>query len=329
MPLPSGVRAATWADVGTNIGKTVSLLREIINDAAGGNDIARLLRKCLILAHTLDSLELAAWAKAELNGYPDDVALPNYRILHCRSKGQMVGPFNSWQGEFEIPLWVIPEDRREAFSSARAPQPIAHYQDLLENRPGSGPIAQPWPTWVARKYAPQAFIAGTQCLKAWNEISASEVVAMLDQVKSRILEFALAISKEFPELINDDELLNGSNAKGPQVSQTFNTTIMGSVGNVAAGSTNVSQVSALAVEGGHWESLRTALTEQGLPAEDIDELRGALEKDKEAGETGVGSRVQGWLGKLTAKAMSGTGAVAVNAIGGAIAPLIGKYLGIA
>lgn len=306
----------------------MSLLSEIIDEAAGGDNVARLLRKCMILAHTLDSQELADWAKAELNGYPDDVELPSYRRLHCQSKGEFIGPFNSWKGVFEIPHWVIPVERRAAFSSALAQQPIANYEDLVTNGPGSGPVAQPWPNWVARKYAPQAFISGTQCLRAWNEISTSEIVGMLDQVKSRILEFALAISKKFPELTKADELLNGSTTKGQQVTQTFHTTIMGSVGNVATGSTNVSQVSALAVEGGHWESLRTALAEQGLPAEDIDELRQALEKDKEAGEPGVGTRVRTWLGNLTGKAMTGAGAIAVNAVGGAIAPLIGKYLGL-
>jgi len=42
----------------------------------------------------------------------------------------------------------------------------------------------------------------------------------------------------------------------------------------------------------------------------------------------MGSRVKAWLGNLTALAVTGTGAVGVNAIGGAIAPLIAKFLGL-
>ncbi len=306
----------------------MSLLSEIINEAAAGDDVARLLRKCMVLAHTLNSQKLTDWAKAELNGYPDGVELPNYRHLSCRNKGSFVGPFHSWQGTLEIPLWVIPEKMRKDFASVSAHQPIANYQNLVANSKNGRGISQPWPTHIAHEYAAEHLESGGTCLRAWKEISPSEVVALLDQVKSRILEFALAISKEFPELTNGNELLNGSTSKGQQVTQTFHTTIMGSVGNVATGSTNVSQVSALAVEGGHWESLRTALAEQGLPAEDIDELRQALEKDKESGESGVGIQVRTWLGNLTAKAMGGAGSIAVNAVGGAIAPLIGKYLGL-
>jgi hypothetical protein len=82
----------------------VSLLSEIINEAAAGDGVARLLRKCMILAHTLDSQELADWAKAELNGYGEGVTLPAYRRLSCQNKGVFIGPFNSWQQTLEIPL---------------------------------------------------------------------------------------------------------------------------------------------------------------------------------------------------------------------------------
>lgn len=306
----------------------MSLLSEIIKEATSGEDVAKLLRKCMVLAHVLGSTALAAWAKAELNGYDKAADLPDYRNLSCRAMGQLVGPFNTWQGTLEIPLWVLPEQMRPHFSSVFAREPIAHYESLVSASSDEGQLMQPWPPEVARAFAPKAFIQGTQCLKAWNAISPSEVKAMLDQVRSRVLEFALTISTDFPELGKGDELLSASTAKDSLVTQHFHTTIMGSVGNMASGSTNVHQSADVVVAQGDIESLKRALESQGVPAQEIASLEQSIAEDKASGHSGVGPGVRAWLGNLTAMAMSGAGAIGVNAVGGAIAPLVAKFLGL-
>lgn len=306
----------------------MSLLSDVIKEATAGDDVARLLRKCMVLAHVLHSAEFAAWAKAELNGYSRDAELPNYRRLSCHAMGQMIGPYNSWQGAMEIPFSVLPEKMRANYSSAEAREPVAHFESLVSKSNDKGSLQQPWPTEVARYYAPKAFAKGTQCLKAWNEISPSEVTAMLDQVKSRVLEFALAISTDFPELGKGDELLTESSLRDSLVNQTFNTTIMGSVGNIASGSTNVNQAAEVMVARGDIETLRSALGSLGVSTEQVAALESAIEADKATGQAGFGPRVKAWFGEMTAMAISGAGAIGVNAVGGAIAPLVAKFLGI-
>lgn len=44
--------------------------------------LAGLLRKCLLLGAETGSTQLRSWARAELNGYGDDEAVPEYRQLH-------------------------------------------------------------------------------------------------------------------------------------------------------------------------------------------------------------------------------------------------------
>jgi hypothetical protein len=309
----------------------MSLLAEIIRDAADGGDLTRLLRKCMVLAHNLNSTELANWTKAELNGYPREGDLPAYRVLECYSKGQFIGPMNAWQATLEIPLGVLPQGMRENYKRALLIEPIAMFINLVDkSNERTGMLMQPWPIEVARQNAPKAFAQGTQCLKAWNEISSAGVAGLLDQVNSRVLDFALAIAKDFPELAKTDDLLQESAyGKGATVQQTFNTTIMGSVGNLASGSKDVNQHSVVTVNQGDWASLQAALELQGVAATDIAELRVAINEDAQSGEVRVGTRVKTWLGNLMATALGGAGAIGVNAIGGAIAPLIAKYLGIA
>jgi hypothetical protein len=306
----------------------MSLLSDVIKEATAGDDVAKLLRKCMVLAHVLHSTELAAWAKAELNGYSSDAELPTYRRLSCRAMGQMIGPYNSWQGTMEIPFSVLPKEMRANFSSVEAREPIAQFVSLVAKSNEESRLQQPWPTEVARHFAPTAFVTGTQCLKAWNEISPSEVTAMLDQVKSRVLEFALAISTDFPELGKSDELLAESSRRDALVNQTFNTTIMGSVGNIASGSTNVNQVADVMVAQGDIEGLRKALASLGVTSEQIAALESAIEDDRASGQPGIGPRVKAWFGEMTAVALAGAGAIGVNAVGSAIAPVVARFLGI-
>ena len=51
----------------------MQLLDEIIDLAAREQgSVATLLRKCLVLAHTLKNERLKTWAENELNGYRND-----------------------------------------------------------------------------------------------------------------------------------------------------------------------------------------------------------------------------------------------------------------
>jgi AbiTii len=67
----------------------VKLLDEIVTLAAGeSGSVATLLRKCLVLAHTLKNDRLKIWAENELNGYgSEDPGIPEYRKIRSGAKG--------------------------------------------------------------------------------------------------------------------------------------------------------------------------------------------------------------------------------------------------
>jgi hypothetical protein len=69
----------------------MKLLDEVIELAAGEGSVATLLRKCLVLAHTLKSDRLKVWAEKELNGYDPNDAVPEYRKTAATAKGFLVG----------------------------------------------------------------------------------------------------------------------------------------------------------------------------------------------------------------------------------------------
>jgi len=65
---------------------------EILDDT---RTLGGVLRKALVLAHSLRSPELKEWVEAELNGYGSVEELPEYRKITTQSVGHFFGPFHS------------------------------------------------------------------------------------------------------------------------------------------------------------------------------------------------------------------------------------------
>ena len=68
----------------------MTLLRELQRDATDPNvDITTLLRKARVLAARLNNAEFESWIKHELNEYPYESDLPEYRVLSVVAKAHL------------------------------------------------------------------------------------------------------------------------------------------------------------------------------------------------------------------------------------------------
>jgi len=154
-----------------------------------------------------------------------------------------------------------------------------------------------------------------QTMTMWLEVPIASVAGVLDQVRSRALEFVLEIEAENPEA-------GAAATTAPPVPLTradaiFNTVIYDSQVAIGPGATvNVTQ--------GDLGTLMAFLEARGVAAEDREALKMALEADKGT----LGDRVKGWLGEMAAKTASVGGAVAEKTAIGVIAAAVLKYLGV-
>lgn len=301
----------------------MSLLREI-HDAASDSTfpIQDLLKKCLILAARLGHDPLRKWATLELNGYAAEAELPRYRQLHVADVRAHVILGLQHASNVSIARGAVPEDLREDFYSAPVLDPIAAVQELVasDNELGimvDGGLAN---LIVQRMYDDD--MAG--CISMRRHVGRSQFVALIDTVRTRILEFALEIEK-----LNEDagEAPSGS-APLPldKVQYVYNTTIMGGATNVAIGNVDVSQV-AQGVRQGDWGSLEKALISVGIPIDELAELKRAIEEDGVEGVDGVGPRTKGWLEKIVTKAKTGAIGLAGGITTEVLADFIVRYLG--
>jgi hypothetical protein len=216
----------------------MSLLREIQKAAIDSSiDLPTLLRKCKVLAARLGNENFKHWIDNELSGYDRKDDLPEYRILNVNSKGNFCGPFGSGLRNGDIPLLCVPEDFREYLGHSYLMQPIAAISSLVANK-DAGTFEEPWDPNIVARFG-RSIYEDLVCMQAWKVIPAPALVAILDTVRTRVLNFVLEIEAENPsagEAMNNEKPL-------PQetVQHIFNTYIAGNVQNLASGSTDVSQ----------------------------------------------------------------------------------------
>jgi len=214
----------------------MSLLRDIQATAIDSNsDIATLLRMCKILAFRLGNNDFKNWVDKELNGYSDSSDLPKYRKLKVESVGHFLGPFGRELRNAPIPPYCIPEEFRDLVTISCLTQPISSYASLI------GKDRNPIEKWSAEMVAifGGEIYENMNCISAWKVIPSNYLIALVDTIKTRILNFSLEIEVEAPDA--GEAPLNKPPLPQEKVSQVFNTFISGNVQNVATGGNNFRQ----------------------------------------------------------------------------------------
>ncbi|MEA2007371.1 MAG: hypothetical protein U9O20_04415 [Patescibacteria group bacterium] len=284
----------------------MSLLQDIQNDLIKKDvDVSSVLRKCLVLASRLDSEELKDWANKELNGYENKEELPDYRVIQVQSKGDFSGAFQSGLKNANIPLCYIPKKYRADFEQSYCLQPISAYESLVNSSKGEN-LREPWSSDFIVVLGEKIY-KGMNCLSAWKEIPNTAVVSLVDSVKNRMLNFVLMVETENPEAGEVEISKERGPIKKEKVSQIFNNTVYGNVGNISSSNSNVSQSATFNIVEGDFNSLKKQLEEFDVSEEEVEELKEIVKKDdtEKVKETKtLGKNVRKWIEKITKTSVS-------------------------
>lgn len=303
----------------------MGLLNEIQNDAvSSSSNVAAMLRKCLILAARVDSGLLEDWVKYELNGYPEDVDVPDYRNLQLTFKGHFSGPLGAHIKNAPIAPHVIEQivgDDR--FSRFLARQPVTTISDSEKAR-NAGVLYVNFDNLAL--LVGQHVYNGYSAVQVWGEVPSMGVIGIIEAVKSRVLELTLALEKKYP---NAGEVggMDGKDQKTKsEIQAIFNNSIYGNVGFVGNASHSTINVQ---IGSGNIDALKNHLEEHGISKEDLLELESALRAEPEIGnDKKFGPRVTSWIGKMVQKAASGTWEVGVGASASILATALLKFYGL-
>lgn len=276
----------------------MSLLRDIQDGAADGAvRLSDLLRKSKILAARLDNAELRLWLDKELNGYQADDELPSYRrVGPNRVVGDFTGPYGGGISNGEIPSASVDEADVSSLFHHRFVQGVAHYESLIaeDHAQGDGTFRVPWPGNALVRYAGRVYEDMTM-MSARQQISRGTLVGLLDTVRNRLLDLALALERENPDV---GEAPIGSEPVAPAtVSQIVqNVVIQG--GQNTVGTSRIEHQIANVTHDPDWDELKQQLLQLGIAGARADELRDALQADGSHGDPErVGPATRSWIAR--------------------------------
>ena len=296
--------------------KQDSLILEIQQIAMDNSvEVTDLLRKALLVAKKLGLQEFQVWVGNELYGYKDE-KVPYYRKV--RAELRLHNPFHGL-----IPFYFQDSELADTFLNIILVQSIGSIIDLIKSHePNStGPIARLSPEQ-------ESFLLKTQgefSLPPVRTISINQLVALVDTVRTKILEWALDLEAQgiigAGLTFSSTEKIKASSPTSIRIEN-----FQGVLGNIE--NSTFTQNLGLPIVKGDFESLHKELKKLGIEQNDIDELKVAIENEPEIKkQEKFREKVGSWIGKMVQKAATGSWDVSVATAANVLATLIAKYYG--
>jgi AbiTii len=208
----------------------VSLLRELQNATYADVPLTAVLRRAAVFAARLEDPLLREWAYCELNGYPRDATLPTYRrsrpvvargdfIVHGpeippprphsleeevarqRIEREFGRPFPGHRpieaqlNDVLIDPHKVPPPERDRLFTHQFLQRVVVYEDWLRTQ--TDDMRDPWPLEVLARNRTK--LGRGTCVEAWRVLPRPDLIAVVDGVLNRLLEFAVVLEREAPD----------------------------------------------------------------------------------------------------------------------------------
>jgi hypothetical protein len=277
----------------------MKLLDEIIDLAVSEEgSISTLLRKCMVLAHTLRNDRLRVWAESELNGYNvSDDEVPEYRKVVAPAKGLFLGPAGAQIDNQPIPSAMLEEEHRQFTEFVVLSEPIAAYEDVGHD----ARMRFGWPPNLTILYQTSVLKGRYALNRAWQEVPGSVFVGLIDTIKTRVLRFALELKDELGLVSYDPKELSKE-----RIDQYVTMNFYGGNNVIASRDFTLSNIE---IGKGDWSALAEALKRLGVQETAVAALKSAIDLDsKDAPKISLGQRTSDWMKDLGKK----SGAVALN-----------------
>jgi hypothetical protein len=283
------------------------------------------LLKTKILLHKIGQKDLVEWVNHELNGYPQSVELPAYRILRCEIHANMANV--AFQAtNHPLPLWHLTQEQREMLRQVSLRQSLSVLEKLVSSSAGhlESPIEMEFNGLLGKSLSP-----GTRIQRAWRDFSSAEIRGVIVQVRSRLLDFCLEIK---PNLVDDESTntvktttdMNGTKA-------IFQDAIFGNNANVTiqmgAGNNQSVNVSS---NPGDFDALAKELMNLKVAYAELAELKAAIDADhgfEVAVRKEFGPNVKSWIKKMLCKASEASWQIELNIAAGILTSKLQSFYG--
>lgn len=305
----------------------MALLHEIQESVVqDGADLGSVLLKLRLLAARLGSDVLEEWVKHESEGYPEDAAVPPYRVVGVSYKGTFLGPFSAQISNAPIPPYFIEKFAGEKWVNIDVRESIAAVDSMVRSTADGGAFGIDASNLILLLQG--KIYEGYSCASVDASISPTAFGEILQAVRSRVLELTLELERTIPAAahVNSGASQNSqeSSEKVQQISQQI---IYGNVTNAVSGSPSTSI--SISVVQGDQNSLEQHLIESGMLEEDAKEFAEIVASEEpESAQEPLGDRAKNWLAENLTKAAKGTWKMGMSAATSVITKAALKYYGL-
>ena len=299
----------------------MSLLDEIRSDLVNESaNLSNTLRKAKILASAIGLPEFKEWVDSELGGYSDREKVPSYRRLRPTNIGTFFGPGPSSLQNVVLPTYNLSGNIKDLAENQVFDEGVGQLEAMAAQASESYQWTWPQEMVMLARDAIQMG-RGMVLVDAYQPISPQSISGILDQVKTKLLDFVLGLQESN---ITSEDLDNRTVEPGP-VRNLFKITIYGDH-NIVAGGEHVNQ-QVTPVENGDIASLFNRLRELEVDDDALSDLGTAITAEPDAPEGHYGPKVQAWLGAMISKAVSNTWKVGVETGSKMLTDALNSYYG--
>lgn len=308
----------------------MSLLREIqASLMKEGADIGSILLKLRFLASRLGSDKLEEWVHYEMEEYPPDALLPDYRKLAVTYKGGFSGSFQSSISGAPIPSVLIKEYVGEEFLTYQERRGVVSVDHLVrKDTSESGTVSFSAPDFILRLQG--KVYPGMACNSITGVVSTADLVGLVFSVRDRVLKLTIELEKSVPvaaSIVVDQKTERLPEKDTNTVSIIADQVVYGNQNVISSRGANVQSM--VNIQQQDTAALIKALTEGGIPESDAQEFADILSKEQPTSkEEPLGEGGTNWLVTHIKKAAEGVWKTGVSEATKLVTKAAAQYYGL-
>lgn len=297
----------------------MKLLDEIVDLLADENgSLNAALLKTKVLMHTIGHAELAEWVNDELNGYPKDKPVPDYRIVGGRVAGNIQNMVMI-QSDVNLPTHHLPKNLKTWLENHEMREAMSVLQEMASGTPGSS-LHMPLSPEIGVEIGKA--MDGYWVQKCWVQMQPLQIKNGISQVRSRLLDFALNLRDKVGG-VEEEEVK--AMAAATDVPGMFHGAVFGDNATVVIGNENKFKINN---QKGDFDALAKLLTTKGVSEHDVAELKTAIVADEgrvDVVNKSFGPAVKGWVAKMMGKAVEASWQIELGVAGGLLTEALKAY----
>lgn len=302
----------------------MKLIDDIINELVDlEKPLSNALLKTKVLASQINNINLATWIDGELNGFFDPKVLPSYRKVQGEIKGTYTIGTTKYSN-VQISLSHLDDEIYNSIKSIYIMDSVAALEVLIKNNSLKGISINA----ETKEYIEKSIInLGNhyyQLISIYKVPSQTFITNILITVRSKLLEFLLAIQKNFGLQPNIETLKISSNL----ITNIMNTTINNNGdGNLINTGENSIIKAKIEIKKANKQDLIDTLRANYVNQEDIDDLVKIVDVESPINNK-FGTAVNSWMHKMIGKSIDGSWQIGINAAGNILAVILQNYYGL-